>query len=194
MLCSELWVTSPLPHPNAMIRWGGFCTPVLSFCSWHVWPNCKPNDYDSQPIHFIIAIVCTVFPRNLAAPRKSVTCYCRLVSINAALKIVLHDKGSTALYACASALYVHTHWSNVCTRVHVDLLLCRCCPRILAALELSPHQTGAWNKISPWRDFKQIQYNIVYPSLFIKYNYFVYSGWSKGCACFYPNICADSCW
>ena len=45
-------------------------------------------------------------------------------------------------------------------RVRVDLS--RCYPRNLATLELSPHQTVPWNKISPWWDFEEIRYIIAY--------------------------------
>ena len=102
----------------------------------------------------------TIFPRNLTA------CFCKLIPINAALETSLHGKGSPAIYVCTRPFYVHTNRliiEAVYACVCVDLS--RRCPQNLAALKLSPYQTGPWNKISPWRDFEEIQYMITYNAI-----------------------------
>ena len=85
----------------------------------------------------------------------------QLVPINAALEISPHGKGSTAIYICARTFYMHTNRliiEAVYTSVCIDL--CRHCPQNLVAFELLLHQTEPWNRISPWRDFEEIRYQL----------------------------------
>ena len=91
-------------------------------------------------------------------PRNVPAYFCPLIPINVALKISPHGKGSTALDVCTRTLYINVQtgllskpWTHV--SISVDTAL------NIAALKLLPHQMGPWNKISPWRDFEEIQYS-----------------------------------
>ena len=67
----------------------------------------------------------------------------QLIPINAALEILPHGTGSTTIYACAHALYVHTNrLITEAVYVRAYQYLCRRRSRNVAALELSPHGTA----------------------------------------------------
>ena len=63
--------------------------------------------------------------------------YYKLISVNTVLEILLHGKGSPAMYVCARALHLPLKLCTCC----IDL--CRRCPLNLAALKLLPHQIGS---------------------------------------------------
>ena len=154
------WVrAASISRQSALIVWHNafnmLCRlPTCTYICTYVVCLCYVNFYLAATVYCISSkFHC---PRNVAA------CFCQLVPLNAALKISPHGKGSTAIYVCTHASYTCIQIGLLLKlRMRMRIDLCRCCPRNLAALELSSHQTGSWNKILLWWNFEELWYTCI---------------------------------
>ena len=84
-------------------------------------------------------------------------------------------------YRVDNDIHMHTHNIHAYKQAHYRSCVCTCVlMSVDTTLELSLYQIGPWNKISPWRDFKEIQYAKIStaPNLLLYIAYYINTNYS----------------
>ena len=99
---------------------------VYGCCLGWGFPLPPPIKLISQPtINSFETTMQILYFLEILLPLNGAACFWQCISMNATLKISPHGKGSTAIYVCTRALYVHT------IGLLLRLCMCTCCQSLL---------------------------------------------------------------